>query len=110
MRDFPGNAHDRTIVSAIIAMAHSLGLGVVAEGVETEEQLGVLQNLQCDQIQGFLFSRPIAREHMTALLAEATNIRRLVRSASLQATDSTRMTDTPVAGVLNAPPVRSVSL
>ncbi len=47
------------IVSAIIAMAHSLSLKVVAEGVETAEQLEQLGRLNCDEIQGFLFSRPV---------------------------------------------------
>jgi EAL domain-containing protein (putative c-di-GMP-specific phosphodiesterase class I) len=46
------------ITSAIVAMAHSLGMKVVAEGVETEAQLECLRQLKCDEAQGFLFSRP----------------------------------------------------
>ena len=51
------------ITKTIINMAHELGLKVVAEGVETEEELNFLKNCQCDEIQGFIFSRPLnARE------------------------------------------------
>jgi len=57
------NADDLSIVSAIISLAHSLSLRVVAEGVETEEQAKLLRLLKCDEIQGFLFSPgvPIAK-------------------------------------------------
>ena len=50
------------IVSAIIALAHSLGMDVVAEGVETATQLEKLKSLQCDQIQGYLLGRPMPAE------------------------------------------------
>ena len=50
---------DVAITTAIIAMAHGLGLEVVAEGIETEEQLAFLRTRQCDAWQGFLFSRPL---------------------------------------------------
>jgi len=52
------NDDDRTIVSTVISMAHSLKLGVVAEGVEDERQLQLLRELGCDEIQGYLLSRP----------------------------------------------------
>ena len=55
-------------VEAIIVMAHTFGMKVVAEGVETEEQVRLLQALQCDRVQGFLFSRPLSRDAATALL------------------------------------------
>jgi EAL domain-containing protein (putative c-di-GMP-specific phosphodiesterase class I) len=48
------------LVSTIVTLAHSLGLKVVAEGVETEEQAALLRQLRCDDVQGFLFSRPLA--------------------------------------------------
>jgi len=53
------NEGDVNIVSAIILMAHSLGLTVVAEGVEEQKQLSLLQSKQCETVQGFFFSKPI---------------------------------------------------
>jgi diguanylate cyclase (GGDEF)-like protein/PAS domain S-box-containing protein len=55
----PGDMDDASLVKAILAMAGSLGLKVVAEGVETVEQYNCLKALGCDYIQGFLFSKPI---------------------------------------------------
>jgi EAL domain-containing protein (putative c-di-GMP-specific phosphodiesterase class I) len=58
VRDLPDDESDASIVEAILAMAHALGLGVVAEGVETEAQRVFLVQRGCELIQGFLFSRP----------------------------------------------------
>jgi diguanylate cyclase (GGDEF)-like protein/PAS domain S-box-containing protein len=55
----PGNANDAAIASAIISMAHRLGLQVVAEGVETRAHVEFLSHHQCDEIQGFFISRPL---------------------------------------------------
>ncbi|MDF3036817.1 MAG: hypothetical protein K0S28_2091, partial [Paucimonas sp.] len=57
--DIPANANDAAITSSIIALAHSLELEVVAEGVETAEQLAFLQQRNCDVVQGYYFSRPV---------------------------------------------------
>lgn len=59
---------DMAIVSSIIALAHGLDLNVVAEGVETEEQRKLLRLLRCDQMQGYLFSVPIAKDKMEEML------------------------------------------
>lgn len=103
LQDFPSHAHDTAIISAIIAMAHSLGLHVIAEGVETEEQLKVLQNLKCDEIQGYLFSRPISREQATALLTSPSNIRRQVWAAG---SNDRPVNNSALSGVLNNAPSR----
>ncbi|MEM7042174.1 MAG: EAL domain-containing protein [Pseudomonadota bacterium] len=60
-----GNPQDRVIVGSTIDLAHNLGLDVVAEGVETEDQMAVLKELGCDIIQGFLIAQPIAGEDLT---------------------------------------------
>ena len=58
----------RTIVSTIISLAHSLGLKVVAEGVETKDQLDLLRLLQCDEVQGFLLGRPVGSDEIAGFL------------------------------------------
>jgi diguanylate cyclase (GGDEF)-like protein len=64
-----GNStRDDALVRALIEMAHALGLKVVAEGVETEIQLGCLRSLDCDYVQGYLFSRPVSIDGLRALL------------------------------------------
>jgi EAL domain-containing protein (putative c-di-GMP-specific phosphodiesterase class I) len=62
-------------VAAILSLSRGLGMDVVAEGVETEEQRAQLQALGCRYGQGFLFSRPLDRERATALLAAEVNAR-----------------------------------
>jgi predicted signal transduction protein with EAL and GGDEF domain len=62
------NADDAAIVLAIIRMAHTLKLEVVAEGVETAAQLNWLRNHRCDEIQGYLFSRPVPAAEIEAML------------------------------------------
>ncbi len=68
LMDLGKDADDAAIVSAIIAMAHHLGLKVVAEGVENRVQLGFLRQRGCDQCQGYLFSKPIPADELTALM------------------------------------------
>ncbi|GAA4981973.1 putative bifunctional diguanylate cyclase/phosphodiesterase [Kineococcus glutinatus] len=62
------SAQDEAIVSAVITLAHALGLRVVGEGVETAQQLQVLRRLGCDHAQGFHLGRPLAADDLTALL------------------------------------------
>jgi diguanylate cyclase len=67
IQDLAASSQDREIVHAIIAMAHALRLKVVAEGVETSEQLAFLQERDCDQVQGYLFSKPLPLEEIVSL-------------------------------------------
>ena len=62
---------DASILSAIVTMGHALGLKVLAEGVETEEQAKILIDQGCDEVQGFLYSRPVTADKLMALLKES---------------------------------------
>jgi EAL domain-containing protein (putative c-di-GMP-specific phosphodiesterase class I) len=68
IRNLSSNPADVSIVGAIISLAHGLHLKVVAEGVETAEQLALLKQMGCDQYQGFLYSPAVAPANVSSLL------------------------------------------
>ena len=68
INDITEDSADRELVNATIAMAHGLGLKVVAEGVETDGQLQHLKNQGCEFAQGYYFSEPISPEKFTEML------------------------------------------
>jgi diguanylate cyclase (GGDEF)-like protein/PAS domain S-box-containing protein len=70
VKDIPDNEDDVTITSAIIALAQSLGLGVVAEGVETESQLAFLEDSGCEMAQGYHFSKPLPADQFLTMLRQ----------------------------------------
>lgn len=70
VRDVESNATDAAIATAIIAMGSSLNLKVIAEGVETEQQMDFLRSSNCDQVQGFLVSRPLPADQALRVLRE----------------------------------------
>ena len=68
VRDTPDDPEDCAITTAIVALAHSLKLKVVAEGVETKDQLAFLRGLGCDEMQGYLLSRPLPPAQLVSWL------------------------------------------
>ncbi len=70
VKSLASDSRDQAIVRATIAMAHSLNLKTIAEGVETEAQLSFLQEHGCDEIQGYFFSRPLPAEEIPGILAK----------------------------------------
>jgi EAL domain-containing protein (putative c-di-GMP-specific phosphodiesterase class I) len=62
------NGSGRSVVRTILALARSFELTVVAEGVETQEELRLLTELGCDQVQGFLLAKPMPRDNLTDVL------------------------------------------
>jgi EAL domain-containing protein (putative c-di-GMP-specific phosphodiesterase class I)/CheY-like chemotaxis protein len=69
------NPSDAAIVRAVVNMAHSLGIRVIAEGAESEAQLGYLRGLACDEMQGYHFSPPLTENNFVALLRDGRCIR-----------------------------------
>jgi diguanylate cyclase (GGDEF)-like protein/PAS domain S-box-containing protein len=70
VKDLMTDEYDKNIVNTIISMAHGMDLKVIAEGVETEEQHGILRQMSCDEMQGYLFSKPVDAESATKLLEQ----------------------------------------
>jgi EAL domain-containing protein (putative c-di-GMP-specific phosphodiesterase class I) len=70
VRDIELNSTDAAIASAIISMGNSLNLKVIAEGVETEGQFEMLKERHCDEMQGYLFSRPVPVDAVAGLLRD----------------------------------------
>jgi EAL domain-containing protein (putative c-di-GMP-specific phosphodiesterase class I) len=79
VNDLTTSDGDAAIVTAVIGMARSLRLRVVAEGVETAEQFAFLRTKDCDEAQGYYFSRPASAEDVTRMLAERRTL--VARSA-----------------------------
>jgi EAL domain-containing protein (putative c-di-GMP-specific phosphodiesterase class I) len=69
LTNVPERVEDNSIVKAIISMAHSLGLNLIAEGVESAEQLEFLRQHNCNVIQGFYYSEPLSKTDFTEFLA-----------------------------------------
>ena len=78
VQDMATNSHDKSLVKAMIFIAHSLDMSVIAEGVETAEQLALLKRLDCDEIQGYFFSKPLTAEKFSELLVNGPTSVKLV--------------------------------
>ncbi|MES9966868.1 MAG: EAL domain-containing protein, partial [Sedimenticola sp.] len=78
----PHNQGDSTLVEAIVSMARSLGLKIVAEGIENGEQLGFLQRLGCELGQGYLFNKPTWGEAIAKMAANPLRLSELVSEST----------------------------
>jgi len=82
VRDIVTDKNDHTIVAAIIAMAHSLEIEVIAEGIETAEQLQLLMAQHCNHYQGYYFSRPVPVSQIENMLQESVATRSKIHAIS----------------------------
>ena len=82
IRDVAEDAYDRAIVGSIVSIAKTLGLRVTAEGIETEEQLGFVASLGCDEAQGFWFGAPMSDTELEQALAPRPRLQLVKRGAS----------------------------
>ncbi len=78
VRDLAHNTDDQAIAMAVISLGHKLNLRVIAEGVETDQQCAFLRDNDCDEMQGYLFSRPVPPDDIARLLRDQ---RRLIADA-----------------------------
>ena len=83
VRDMIGNHQALAIVRSVIGLGRGLGMPIVAEGVETDEQLATLQEEGCTQAQGYLISRPGPIEHFDAIIVDRWRIRNKLRDAAV---------------------------
>lgn len=70
IRDLAFNDKDVAIITAIAALAHSLNLCLIAEGVEDEQQVEILRGKGCNELQGFLFSKPVSGDELKKMLLQ----------------------------------------
>jgi len=84
--DMTTSSEKMAIVSAVISLGHALDLKIVAEGVETEEQSKLLRLINCDAMQGYLFSKPVPLERIEALLADGGRLPVIPESPGEQST------------------------
>ena len=83
LRDVQNDSDARCIVHGIISMAHTLKLGVLAEGVETQEQFAFLCDSKCDEAQGYLIGRPVSAEQLQAQVARRPSMNTADRRLSV---------------------------
>jgi EAL domain-containing protein (putative c-di-GMP-specific phosphodiesterase class I) len=84
----PADSKSAAVAGGLIELAHQLGLSVTAEGVETSQQLRFLKLLDCDRVQGYLISRPLAPDAFAKLLSSQTSLFKTVATEARSAVAS----------------------
>ncbi|HEV3042247.1 MAG TPA: EAL domain-containing protein, partial [Roseiarcus sp.] len=79
VRDLPHDENDRAVATAVISLGQRLNLRVIAEGVETDAQVAFLRDNNCDEMQGYLFSKPAPAEEIAAMLKRPSLWRRFAQ-------------------------------
>ncbi len=79
--DLASNTKDAMIVEAVSALARSLGIGLVAEGVENIDQVQLLQELRCTEMQGYFYSRPLEPDHLGDIIAQLSQSETSIKTA-----------------------------
>ena len=103
MQYFPEDIHAVSIVSGLIGLCHNIGIDVICEGVETNEQLTILDDLMCDEVQGYLISKPLTEEEMTEYLGR-TEPRQIIRKARVGKKEHKDIQNTTMlVDILNTP-------
>ena len=74
VRNLPNDPADCSVASAVISLGHKLNMKVIAEGVETDAQLAFLTDNNCDEIQGYRFSKPVGSDAMADLLRNQSGV------------------------------------
>jgi EAL domain-containing protein (putative c-di-GMP-specific phosphodiesterase class I) len=85
VKDMVHDGARRTITTAIVKLGHALGLQVVGEGIETEQQANLLREAGCDELQGFLFAKPMGEAQLHAWAAARREISAVMASAAARA-------------------------
>lgn len=99
--EFPDNLRDTSLIKAIISLGRSLGLTVIAEGVETIQQLDALMQMRCDGVQGYVFSKPLSVSDSADLLIDERSIRDKINMSRTDIFVGKRHKNNAINGVLN---------
>ncbi|GGK66424.1 EAL domain-containing protein [Amphritea balenae] len=98
---FERNPLDTEIVTTVISMAHNLGLKVVAEGVADMKQLATLKKMNCDEVQGELFSKPLLKDQATRYLEDKTHIKDILQIGNRDYLNTSEPEENGLEGILN---------
>jgi EAL domain-containing protein (putative c-di-GMP-specific phosphodiesterase class I) len=84
VRNLPHDANDRSIATAVISLGQKLNMKVIAEGVESDEQLAFLRDQDCDEVQGYLFSQPVEPGAFATIMRAQTDLPAAAHPAGLR--------------------------